>query len=364
MHALFAKSPFFLLAALVVVGSCTVTRPQDVQAALNLPYDAYPLAPVTVKDGFSCPRPPAKPLRDLYFESIYKDSDPARATIDKHAQKQYLNETKETRAFENELLRMSNGYLRLGSVARAKCVLDWLDGWAREDALLGAVNDKGVAVRQWMLASFASAYAQVKDEKRLSGKQKKNVRRWLSAGARTVIEDYPAGAKQDRKANNHLYWAAWAVTITGIAVGDRHFYDWGITRARDAVEGQFLDDSTLPLEMARGKKALHYHIFAAVPLIMLAEAAARNGDDLYALRKGMLHGFVAGILDGMKDPSYFEEAANADQMSAGRLHVGNFAWMEAYNSRFPSPRIERYLKRHRPLFLRRTGGDMTFLYNE
>ena len=359
-----------LIGLFVVLGSCASAQSHGdrrVEAPQNgnliaLPYDLP--HPIAAAPGatFFCPDSPAPAPQNLILKSVYKRSDPHRATIDRKAQKIYEKETAESRRYENDLLRMTNDYLRTGSTAKAQCALDWLYEWASEDALLGETNDMGVAVRQWTLASLGSAYAQIRSAT-LDEKKKAAVESWLFACAVSVIGDYPVDATQGRKFNNHLYWAAWAVTITGAALNNREFYDWGIGRAKNAINNQFKDDGTLPLEMARGKRAMHYHIFAAAPLIMLAEIGARNGDDLYDLRDGVLHRYVLRIMEGIKDPGYFEAKSGSEQTDFEDLHTGHLVWLEAYNHRFPSPAIEKMLTGIRPLFLRRTGGDMTFLYS-
>lgn len=359
-----------LVGFFIILGSCASAQTHGPESSIGsanafsliaLPYDIPPVATGS-SAAFSCPKTPGPAPKNLILKSVYKQSDPHRASIDRKAKKVYDRETAESRRYENNLLRMANDYVRTGSPAKANCVLDWLYDWASEDALLGETNDMGVAVRQWTLASLGSAYAQIRGAT-LDETKKNAVEAWLFACGVSVIGDYPEGATEGRKINNHLYWAAWAVAITGAAIGNREFYDWGINRAKSSINEQFKDDGTLPLEMARGKRALHYHIFAAAPLIMLAELGARNGDDLYELREGVLHRYVLRILEGLEDPSYFKAKSGAKQTNIDKLHPGHLVWLEAYNHRFPSPAIEDRLKSMRPMFLRRTGGDMTFLYH-
>ncbi|MFK5047780.1 alginate lyase family protein, partial [Klebsiella pneumoniae] len=66
--------------------------------------------------------------------------------------------------------------------------------------------------------------------------------------------------------NNHAYWAGLAVTAAGVAANDRDLFDWGIGKYHLGA-GQVTAQGTLPLEMARRGKALHYHLFALTPLV-------------------------------------------------------------------------------------------------
>lgn len=346
------RAAFAVLAALAGLSACVEARVTE---------RAAPVPDVSLSSS-SCPAPVAAPLRDLVFENLYLKSDPYHATINEAARAAWIEETADAQRFGNALLRMSNGYLRTGGAGEARCVLSWLDSWAREDALLGKTSDKGIAARQWMLATFSGAWGQVRGAEGMDEGQARRVEDWLRAVAHAVVEDYPPDAKRASRLNNHLHWAAWAVTSAGMALEDPVLYHWGIARARRVLREQVEEDGTLPLETARGPRALQYHVFATGPLVMLAEAAARHGDDLYAERGGILRRLVERVVEGVEDPRYFATKAGVEQLPAGALHEGHFGWLEAYGRRFPSRKIEGILAPRRPLFSRQTGGDMTFLY--
>jgi poly(beta-D-mannuronate) lyase len=332
---------------------------------LVMPYDVSPPQPnpdAPQDPPFSCAAPAAEPMRDLFFNSIYEGSDSHRATVNPEARDEYRHETADLRKFETAMVDMANAYLHsAGANPRiAECALDWLFTWAKGKALLGEVNEGGIYQRQWILGSLSSAYAQIKAAPGLDPRKKKTVEKWLSACARTVAGNYK-DATQKRQQNNHLYWAAWGVTVTGIALGNPNYYRWGISRARYALTEQVTDDGALPLEMARGPKALQYHIVALEPLIFLAEAAERNGDNLYSIRNGILHRMVERVLAGMNGDKFFEEKSGFKQTPASDLYPGYYAWMEIYDARFPNSGVKKWLHTMRPLYFRRIGGDMTFL---
>jgi poly(beta-D-mannuronate) lyase len=69
--------------------------------------------------------------------------------------------------------------------------------------------------------------------------------------------------------NNHYYWEGLAVTATGAVTGDARSLAWG-RKVFDHAMGQIEADGSLPLELARGRKALSYHLYAAAPLVMMA----------------------------------------------------------------------------------------------
>src|SRR5271165_5043136 len=87
--------------------------------------------------------------------------------------------------------------------------------------------------------------------------------------------------------NNHYYWAGVELGAVGIEANDRSDFDWAIKAAGEGI-ARIRPDGTLPQEMRRGKRALHYHLYAAAPLVMIAELGYPNGIDLYTEREGAL----------------------------------------------------------------------------
>ena len=178
-----------------------------------------------------------------------------------------------------------------------------------------------------------------------------------------VRDDYSTGTDRSSRNNNHLYWAALAVGLSGIVGNDRGMFRWMAANYRQAM-GQIDSDGTLPLEMNRGSKALHYHVFSLSALVPIAELGARNGLDLYGARDGALHRLVRRTLDGLGDPSFFADATGKKQSWVGRLSGGKLAWLEIYHARFPSAASRRWVRRFRPLKNRRAGGNATLLWGE
>ncbi len=311
----------------------------------------------------ACEAPPMKPPHNLVFGFRYKRSDPQRAEIDAAAFAAYREQTQGLRIFEKELTGMANAYLESGGKndAAARCALEWLYEWGKANAYRGKTNAQGEYIRQWGLAVVSSAYVQIKDALPEKTLQHKIIRRWLKNVAEDVISGHEDGAAVSQQ-NNHLYWAAWGVTITGIALEEPRLYEWGFAKARSAILEQIQPDGTLPLEMARGKKALHYHLFALTPLILIADMALGKGENLYDLKNGVLHTAVHQLFRNIEDPSLFERRADAGQDNVAGGANEHFAGLEVYNMRFPDPLIEAFLAQRRPIFSRRAGGDVRLLF--
>lgn len=348
-----------LLAVLMVFA-----LPQQAFAAqLQMPYARPAFAGATISEKkFVCPPVPSKGTPDLVLTGIYDKNDPEKDDANASNKAQYRKETRAMAQFENKLLALTNAYYVAQpntAAPKARCALAWMHEWASKNAMLGTVNYVGISVRHWTLASLSSAYGQIRDEESLNAEENIKVRAWLRALAYAVIADYDA--PKNKRENNLAYWAAWSVTMTGIALNDYNLYQWGMKRGMNAI-GDIAADGTLPLEMERGSKALLYHQFALTPLLMLAEAGVANGFNMYDLNNGYLHRLAKRVLVGIETPAFFQSRTGYEQDSTETLSAGHMAWIAVYHARYPSYRTRVLISRYQPLISRRLGGDMTLLF--
>jgi poly(beta-D-mannuronate) lyase len=115
------------------------------------------------------------------------------------------------------------GFARDGNPARADCVVNGLDAWARAGALTAvAKNHTGKSMRKWALATLSSSWLQLKFSPAhpLDRQQQKaaDVEHWLSHLADLTVADW-----RDlplKRVNNHSYWAAWAIMATALSPTD------------------------------------------------------------------------------------------------------------------------------------------------
>jgi poly(beta-D-mannuronate) lyase len=357
----FVSSIFFLI--LVLAADADLAFAQD---RLQMPY-ARPVFDVNTQPQpekpFTCPSIPALGPADLIFTGVYDKNDPERDDVNVENQAAYRAQTADLSNFENKLIALSNTYYMAAphtQAARARCALSWMDTWAQNNAMLGQTNYVGISIRHWTLASLASAFGQIRDEPTLDPEQYLRVSLWLQDVAWAVVADYDS--IKNKRINNLSYWAAWSVTITGIATNNRYFYDWGIARAVNAIYS-IAGNGTLPLELERGSKAMLYHQFALTPLLMLAEAGRKNGVNLYDLNDAKLHRLAKRVLIGLTSPVFFEDLTGAPQSGIDTLSSGHMAWLEVYNARFPTYQTKMLLQKHRPMISRRLGGNMTLLFS-
>lgn len=310
----------------------------------------------------SCTAPPP-PVRDLAFSGFYADEGQGSSIIDPTAKKAYDHATRAISQYESGLTDMSDLYVRANppNTEIAACVLDWLYAWAREEAMLGRATEQGGYVRKWGLAPISASYLKIRTEPSLDAAKRSGVERWIARWASVVKKDYSAGTQRASRQNNHLYWAAWSVILAGVVLNDAALYEWALDRYRFAM-GQLQPDGTLPLELERKSKALHYHVFSVAPLVLVAETLAQNGTDPFPWGNGALHKLVKRTVAGLDDPAYFDRLARAKQDLVGELNGSELAWMEPYYARFREPALEKWMRRFRPMKNRRGGGDMTLLF--
>ena len=245
----------------------------------------------------------------------------------------------------------------------ARCALGWLDSWARAEAMLGRVTNQGGYERTWTLAGVAQAYLRLREAPGLDSAAKAQVEQWFARLAQDVRTYYDRRATSRRTdiRNNHLYWAALAVAASAIAVKDRELFTWAVEQYRFALT-QIGADGTLPLEVARQGKALHYHVFAVMPLVMMAELGAANGLDLYGEHDGALRRLVGRAVEGLHDPSHFERLTVTTQDLVGSLSGWHVAWAEIWYARFRDPTVLDLLRRYRPSRNAWLGGDATLAF--
>ncbi len=313
-----------------------------------------------------CPSPPA-PVRDMLGVSFYRDPqnsvpDPGRLALDNQRQRPVRDFLV---GVEDSAMQWLQSEPPLRS--KASCALFWLDSWARADAMLGQVNQQGSYERKWMLGGVALSWLEIRGAPGLDATAVSRVLAWLKRLATAVQPPYdqPAHPGLSSVLNNHAYWAGMSVAAVGIAIDDRGMFDWGVQRLRLGV-GQINADGALPLELARGRLALHYHLFALQPLLVLNEMAHANSIDMESDGKlaRLVHLSFAGARDrsvftrlaGVQQ-SGFSDAEEADEMVEG-------AAFEIWLARHPDPAVAAAIAPHRPFNVPWLGGNVTLLYGK
>ena len=139
-----------------------------------------------------------------------------------------------------------------------------------------------------------------------------------------------------------MYWAGVEIAAIGVVANDRGYFDWAMAAYDNGVK-QIRPDGTLALEMARGRRALHYHLYALAPLVLLAEFGEANGLDLYAHANGAIHRLVNVSIAGLGNPAPFEKATGVTQEVPKVSSGDQIGWAPPYARRFPNPNLTRLI---------------------
>jgi len=376
-----------MLLLFTAMTGCGLFHMHNADASDNLPVlinpfvlKQPPIIPHDINDFHCAAAPPV--IRDLEYSSVYTDRSEGVSKVDEKAQKRYRKEMKPISKYEEYIVRLANRHAATGlnKTPYGDCALQWMADWAQQDGFLGRSNELGQAVRKWTLGSIAAAYLQIQEKPQInldtsaSDPENQNlplnqtanhhfVQKWIHDLAYQVKKDYSTHADAKSRNNNHLYWAAWSVMASSIALNDHDLYDWALKKAHQGINA-ITPEGTLPLEMAREYRAYHYHTFAMLPLVMMAEASTVNGAHLYTEKGSRLSLLADRILSSVDNIDYFEQATGKDQDLKSCMTPAQFAWLPVYAARHPEMDLSRFQNRFSPPYLRRIGGDMSLFFGQ
>jgi poly(beta-D-mannuronate) lyase len=277
----------------------------------------------------------------------------------------------------------------LDDAAARRAVIGNLERWAKGNALSRFKKHPAATMYYNLdrtLFPTIVAFSLVRDHPDFDAADRRLVGDWLD---RLVYRRGP-GRPRDPEAmssqNNHGYLSDSVTMAWGIVRGRDALFRAGVARFADALD-QMRADGSLPLETARGARALYYQRHAISSLIAIAEMAASQGYDLYRLESenhGSLRRAIEFLIDGITRPAlvlpYAQENTNPGPSAnylvqdlsfmRRRGHGRHYmAWVEPYLARFPldatSERLRLLLARFevkRPLIDEYSGGNMSCLF--
>lgn len=296
-----------------------------------------------------CPPTPAAVV-DINSNRFY--SDRANSIVDPALVEKRKASVKPLEDFRAEVARFASRGLA-GNRNWSQCTGRWLVIWAQGGALLGRMNKiQAHYERKWALAAFSMAYLMVKPE--LTSADHAVIEPWLDSVATEVVRDY-----ETRKAryNNHYYWLGFALGASATATGNTRHWGLAAETYREAMK-HIEADGSLPKEAARAGMSLHYHAFSLQPLVMLAELAARRGEDWYGIENGAIHRLAALTLAGFRDPAPMTARTGIAQKPLTRA---NLAWLTFYARRFPGRLTVADVLAGGDIWYSTTGGNMSLL---
>lgn len=315
------------------------------------PWDAHPITHSQV--AYQCPEPAHLPV-DFATDGFYALNDPTHSIIDPVRQKEYERTSGPVKHEGDVVVAAADAFRTTGSDQAAACVIHHLETEALDRALTGKMSSsQAYFVQGWVAGAETIAYLKVDGAKLSTPAQRALILPWLQKNADLTRAFYTQRKKESGTgAQNHFYWAAIQLAATGIATNNHADFNWAMNTAKAGV-GAIQPDGTLPEEMRRGRRALHYHLYAASPLVMLAELGLPNGVDLYAENRGALKKLVKVSTEGLVNPSLFEKRTGIPQELPAPPTAEAIGWAEPYNRRFPDPTITQMLQE---------CGDLSYMY--
>lgn len=322
---------------------------------LRSPWDGKPVT--ATEAPYTCP-PLAHITPDLITDGFYRLDDPTHSIIDPVRQEAYRKSSDPVKAVGMQIVRAADTYRTTGSRSAAQCAVAQIISLAQEHALTGKMSSsQAYYVQGWVVGAIAIAYLKVRDLNIQTPQQAETIGAWMHGvgeQTKTYYDTHKRAGHGDAQ-NNHLYWAGVELVAIGVAANNRKDFDWAIATYDNGVS-QIQPDGSLPLEMARGGRALHYHLYALAPLILLAEFGEANHLDLYARANGAIHRLVNFSIAGVQDSSPFVKATGVQQETSKTLNGDQIGWAPPYVARFPNPALEQYIKSANNLSVYYLGG--------
>jgi poly(beta-D-mannuronate) lyase len=343
------RSRCALLACLFAVAApALIAAPAD---ALRSPWDGKPVK--TADAAYPCPAL-QHIAPDLVTDGFYRLDDPTHSIIDPVRQEAYRKSSDGVKAVGLAIVKAADDYRSSGSRQAAQCATSRVITMAQDKSLSGKMSSsQAYYVQGWVVGAVAIAYLKVRETKDATPEQTESISKWLlSVGGQS--KKYFDGQKKIH-GNNHLYWAGVELAAIGVAANQRSDFDWGMETYDNGVD-QIKPDGTLPLEMARGSRALHYHLYALAPLVLLAEFGEANGLDLYAHAHGALHRLVDVSVAGLRNPALFEKATGVKQEVPTVASGDDIGWAPPYAQRFPNAELTRFINAAPSLSVYYLGG--------
>lgn len=320
---------------------------------LRSPWDGKPVKPT--HSAYTCPALPHLPA-DLTTDGFYRLDDPTHSIVDPVRQAAYNASAGPVKREGLDIIAAADDFRTTGSLQAGECARTHILTLAKENSIAGKMSSsQAYYVQGWIAGAIAIDYLKIREAVPFNAEQTKLVGDWLHSIGEQTRRYYDGKRDHGDKGNNHLYWAGVELVAIGVAANRRDDFDWGIGTYDTGVE-QIRPDGTLPLEMARGSKALHYHLYAIAPLVMLAEFGEANGQDLYAHANGAIHHLIKVSVGGIADPTLFEKATGVKQEVPHAPSGDQIGWAPPYVRRFPDATISQYIANARTLSVFYLGG--------
>jgi poly(beta-D-mannuronate) lyase len=295
-------------------------------APLRSPWDGKHIT--ATEAVYACPAI-AHIAPDLVTDGFYRLDDPTHSIIDPVRQEAYRKSSDGVKNVGLAIVKAADDYRTTGSHGAAQCAMTQILTLAREHSLAGKMSSsQAYYVQGWVVGAIAIAYLKIREADLATAQQTETITQWLQSVGDQTRDYYDAHKKTGKgdSGNNHLYWAGVELAAIGVAANNRKDFDWAMAAYDNGVD-QIQPDGSLPLEMARGGRALHYHLYALAPLVLIAEFGEANHLDLYAHANGAIHRLVNFSIAGLSDPTPFAKATGMQQEIPKIISGDQIGWL-------------------------------------
>jgi poly(beta-D-mannuronate) lyase len=321
---------------LLVIVSCQVALAQR----LRSPWDDQKIT--LTEAPYKCPDPPPFE-KSINAEGYYTDEH--HSVIDPAKKKAFEDATEAPTHLGQYVGLAADAYLTQGSKAAAQCAYSLLLAAAKAEAWSHKMpTNQATYEQKWLLSGTAMAYLKVRDSGAGSADDDKAIQKWFGTLA-GHIEDYVDSHRQNKNSdawNNHGYWAGLAVAAAGVARNNRSEFQWGLNLYKTGVL-EIGPQGQLPRELDRAAMALHYHLYALGPLVMLAELGEANGLDLYAVEHGAIQRLAKLCEAGLANPEIFTKATGVQQNVDDKITGFEIGWAVPYVKRYPNAQLSQWI---------------------
>lgn len=308
-----------------------------------------------------------EPVTSLSYGSRYTEESQNRSDIDLEANTQVNAALGPIDDFIVDLTEASNLALEGGANAAtsANCVVAAIAAWAEADALSDLRTMNAQISSPSRIAGMAFAWRQASTvATEIDADTRSMVEAWFNRRGHAMAAYFDDQAPPNASRNNLRAWAGLAAASVAEATGDMDLAAWAANTV-ELVACQANADGALPLEMARGARALHYQVHSVGPLVVTAAMLFDDRPDLFSLCDGAIHRIVGFVPMAFADLSIAERIAGERQTyQTGEDDLASFelAWAEAYLSLFVNAEIAAFVEAYRPLSNSKLGGDQSLLW--
>ncbi|MBB3659243.1 hypothetical protein FHX15_004507 [Rhizobium sp. BK650] len=291
--------------------------------------EGYAVIPRT---PFRCQTVP--PMTDMsQFFTFYQEGK-TQSAVDPKAMAAYV---RRTALLDKAKANLSSLIQQLGSrpsedATIAECIMRQIYVFSENDALLGNLDDNNLGGRRqavlvgiWSAIKFSQAFAIASEHFAVSSEQQVSVKRWFSRLSDVFIGEFtpPLNPREekykwlDNNANTR-YWAGAAVGMLAVHVQDAAKFDWAMMVLHSGLD-QIQDDGSLPSELRRGARSLHYQSFAMSALAILVNLADSNKVSLSPNEERRLLNAINFTIEMYRNPEILSKRVGHEQIERPRM---------------------------------------------